>query len=264
MSTAESPADEGGNLLPLELLNLEPSASSNDDPNQTNANLPVLWGVLHELGIEALCANESKSSSVVVFELHLTGKVLAEQLAALANRSAVVMRSKDVRILIPGTSDDTINLIVPICGGTPICLRDILAADAWRNSTAILPIAIGQDGKGRPIIGDVTELSHLLIGGPPQESQIILDANGAEKLEGTADLIYRPGYDEHERTRAQGVAIDDAEIKRIVEFIANQTSQKTHTRKTQALLTDDHRQHAGLPLPGDQTGIDHSPNTGAS
>src|SRR5258708_24496118 len=41
----------------------------------------------------------------------------------------------------------------------------MLASDEWRNASGSIPIALGRDVKGNPIIGDLANMPHLLIAG---------------------------------------------------------------------------------------------------
>lgn len=58
----------------------------------------------------------------------------------------------------------------------------------------------------------------------PLDSRVILDENGAERLLGQGDLLYRPPGTSR-MVRAQGVLVTDEEVHRIVEFVSNQSSQ---------------------------------------
>ena len=53
------------------------------------------------------------------------------------------------------------------------------------------------------------------------DSRTILDYKGAESLLGCGDMLFKP-VDEDTPIRAQGVLVDDEEVKRVVEFLANQ------------------------------------------
>ena len=53
------------------------------------------------------------------------------------------------------------------------------------------------------------------------DSRVILDENGAEKLLGQGDMLYRPPGSGR-MLRAQGVLVTDEEVNRLVEFAANQ------------------------------------------
>ena len=56
-----------------------------------------------------------------------------------------------------------------------------------------------------------------------QDSRVILDANGADKLLGKGDMLYLPPGSS-KLIRAQGVLVQDAEIQRLTEFIGKQAT----------------------------------------
>lgn len=58
----------------------------------------------------------------------------------------------------------------------------------------------------------------------PLDSRVILDENGAERLLGQGDLLYRPPGTSR-MVRAQGVLVTDEEVHRIVEFVSKQSEQ---------------------------------------
>jgi S-DNA-T family DNA segregation ATPase FtsK/SpoIIIE len=58
----------------------------------------------------------------------------------------------------------------------------------------------------------------------PLDSRVILDENGAERLLGMGDLLYRPPGTS-KLARAQGVLVTDEEVHRIVEFVSKQGEQ---------------------------------------
>ena len=58
----------------------------------------------------------------------------------------------------------------------------------------------------------------------PLDSRVILDENGAERLLGMGDLLYRPPGTSR-LVRAQGVLVTDEEVHRIVEYVSKQGEQ---------------------------------------
>jgi S-DNA-T family DNA segregation ATPase FtsK/SpoIIIE len=55
------------------------------------------------------------------------------------------------------------------------------------------------------------------------DSRVILDENGAEKLLGMGDMLYRPPGTSR-MVRAQGVLVTDEEVRRLVEYASDQKS----------------------------------------
>ena len=75
----------------------------------------------------------------------------------------------------------------------------------------------------------------------PLDSRVILDENGAERLLGQGDLLYRPPGTSR-LVRAQGVLVTDDEVHRIVEFVSAQGDQCFETEiheKLEALGDED-------------------------
>ena len=68
----------------------------------------------------------------------------------------------------------------------------------------------------------------------PLDSRVILDENGAERLLGMGDLLYRPPGTSR-LLRAQGVLVTDEEVHRIVEFVSKQGEQCFETEIHQKL-----------------------------
>jgi DNA segregation ATPase FtsK/SpoIIIE, S-DNA-T family len=54
---------------------------------------------------------------------------------------------------------------VPNQHPTPVGMREILESDEWTGARAELPIALGKDVSGKPLISDLTKMPHLLIAG---------------------------------------------------------------------------------------------------
>jgi S-DNA-T family DNA segregation ATPase FtsK/SpoIIIE len=66
-----------------------------------------------------------------------------------------------------------------------------------------------------------------------QDSRVILDSNGAEKLVGKGDFLYLSGSGK--LTRAQGVLVTDEEIRRIVDFIGQHAKPRWESEIHQKL-----------------------------
>jgi S-DNA-T family DNA segregation ATPase FtsK/SpoIIIE len=54
---------------------------------------------------------------------------------------------------------------VPNAVKTKVIMRDLLEAPEWQNTKARIPLALGKDVYGHPIIADLAEMPHVLIAG---------------------------------------------------------------------------------------------------
>jgi S-DNA-T family DNA segregation ATPase FtsK/SpoIIIE len=75
------------------------------------------------------------------------------------------MRAQSVRILAPIPGKAAVGVEVPNQHPTPVGMREILESDDWTAARAELPIALGKDVSGKPLISDLTKMPHLLIAG---------------------------------------------------------------------------------------------------
>jgi S-DNA-T family DNA segregation ATPase FtsK/SpoIIIE len=64
---------------------------------------------------------------------------------------------------VPGKS--SVGVEVPNAVKTKVIVRDLFESEEWRASKARIPVALGKDVYGTPIVADLAEMPHLLIAG---------------------------------------------------------------------------------------------------
>ena len=153
-------------LLPtLDLLEQPPLPGKRDVMEDLKASARVLRETLQEFGIEVESGDVTKGPTVTLFELYPAAGVRVEKISSLSNNVAMTMRAEKVRILAPVPGKGTVGIEVPNSSRTTVYLRDMLESEEWRGSGNTIPIALGRDVKGNPIIGDLANMPHLLIAG---------------------------------------------------------------------------------------------------
>jgi DNA segregation ATPase FtsK/SpoIIIE, S-DNA-T family len=101
---------------------------------------------------------------VTLYELEPARGTKAARVIALADDIARSMSATSVRIaVVPGRS--VIGIEVPNVRRETVLLREILEAEAWRASDAVLPIALGRTIGGDPVVTDLARMPHLLVAG---------------------------------------------------------------------------------------------------
>ncbi|MCK7503352.1 MAG: DUF87 domain-containing protein [Desulfobacterales bacterium] len=70
-----------------------------------------------------------------------------------------------IRILAPIPGKSVIGIEIPNLKREPVFLKDVLDNDAFLKSSHRLPIALGVDFVGSPVIADLAKMPHLLIAG---------------------------------------------------------------------------------------------------
>ncbi|MDB6094683.1 MAG: cell division FtsK/SpoIIIE [Verrucomicrobia bacterium] len=150
---------------PLSLLKeqVKPSASNSEEEHRQNAE--NLLRILSEFGVEVSLGEIHVGPVITRYEVVPAAGVRVEKIAGLDKNIALGMRAQSVRILAPIPGKAAVGVEVPNQNPTPVGLREILESEDWSNAKAELPIALGKDVSGKPLISDLTKMPHLLIAG---------------------------------------------------------------------------------------------------
>jgi DNA segregation ATPase FtsK/SpoIIIE, S-DNA-T family len=164
-STAETAVlDEESDVPPIDLL----TAPSNRDIDAGEAQLDRLGESLIEtlrtFKVEGHPAGRTTGPVVTQFEVVPAPGVKAGRIGALADDLAIAMRVPSVRVApIPGKG--AVGVEIPNPTARIVTIRELFESAEWSRGRAALPIALGRDLEGKPVIADLTKMPHLLIAG---------------------------------------------------------------------------------------------------
>ena len=101
---------------------------------------------------------------VTQFEVVPGAGVKAGRIVALADDLAMSMRAPSIRVApIPGKG--AVGVEVPNPTARMVTLRELIESPDWARGRAALPIALGRDLEGKPVVADLAKMPHLLIAG---------------------------------------------------------------------------------------------------
>jgi S-DNA-T family DNA segregation ATPase FtsK/SpoIIIE len=90
--------------------------------------------------------------------------VKVRQIANLSNDLALAMRAPSIRIVAPIPGKGAVGVEVPNPQPEMVAFREILDSPEYRKPFA-LPVALGKDLEGKPVVADLAKMPHLLIAG---------------------------------------------------------------------------------------------------
>src|SRR5262249_15865536 len=157
-----------GNYLrpPLTLLNHpDPNVKPTESKEELMANARLMQNTLAQFQIEVSLGDITKGPTITRYELHPAPGVRLEKITALGNNIAAALKAERINILAPVPGKSSVGVEVPNLVKTKVIMRDLLESEEWHNSKARIPLALGKDVYGHPIIGDLAEMPHLLIAG---------------------------------------------------------------------------------------------------
>lgn len=129
------------------------------------ANARLMVQTLAQFGIEVAPGDITKGPTITRYELHPAPGVKLEKIAGLTNNIAAALKAERLNILAPVPGKSSVGVEVPNAVKTKVIMRDLLESPEWQNSKARIPLALGKDVYGHPIIADLAEMPHVLIAG---------------------------------------------------------------------------------------------------
>ena len=148
-------------FLQLPDLNIKPTESR----EELMANARLMQQTLSQFDIEVSLGDITKGPTITRYELHPAPGVKLEKISALSNNIAAALKAERIHILAPVPGKSSVGVEVPNAVKTKVIMRDLLESDEWRATKARIPLALGKDVYGHPIVADLAEMPHLLIAG---------------------------------------------------------------------------------------------------
>jgi len=153
-------------LPPLDLLSDPPpmrgGAAINEEALQQNARL--LESVLEEFGVRGQIVKVRPGPVVALYELEPAPGIKASRVIGLADDIARSMSALSARVaVIPGRN--VLGIELPNARSEMVFLRELLSSEAYEQNSARLPLVLGKDIGGAPVIADLQRMPHLLIAG---------------------------------------------------------------------------------------------------
>ena len=166
ITVASTPMIGNYQLPPLDFLqHPDLTVKPTESKEELMANARLMQQTLAQFGIEVSLGDITKGPTITRYELHPAPGVKLEKITALNNNLAAALKAERIHILAPVPGKSSVGVEVPNPIKTTVIIRDLLESDAWRNTKARIPLALGKDVYGNPIITDLSEMPHLLIAG---------------------------------------------------------------------------------------------------
>ncbi len=129
------------------------------------ANARLMQQTLAQFDIEVALGDITKGPTITRYELHPAPGVKLEKITGLSNNIAAALKAERIHILAPVPGKSSVGVEVPNAVKTKVIMRDLLEGEEWRNTRCKIPLALGKDVYGNPIVADLAEMPHLLIAG---------------------------------------------------------------------------------------------------
>ncbi len=152
-------------LPSLTLLDDIPQQVHSIDKSVLESMGVLLEQTLKEYNIKADVVGIVSGPVVTLFELQPAPGVKVGSITNLAKDLARSMSVLAVRVvdIIPGKS--VIGIEIPNPVQESISFREVLSSDVYQHTSMTLPLVMGKDTAGRPVVADLAKMPHALVAG---------------------------------------------------------------------------------------------------
>ncbi|WP_375394491.1 DNA translocase FtsK 4TM domain-containing protein [uncultured Sphingomonas sp.] len=152
-------------LPSIDLLTEPPPMPKNTiDKAALDRNARLLENVLDDFKVEGSITKVCPGPVVTMYELEPAPGIKASRVIALADDIARNMSAISARVaVIPGRN--VIGIELPNAKRESVALRELVNSDSFEDMTASLPIILGKNIAGDPVITDLAPMPHLLVAG---------------------------------------------------------------------------------------------------
>ena len=151
---------------PLTLLDQPPEGhmEAQLDENALRKNAELLQNVLADFNVEGEITSIHPGPVVTLYELEPAPGVKSAKVISLADDIARSMSAISVRVaVVPGRN--VIGIELPNKNRQIVYMRELIASRMFEKTSANLPLILGKDIGGQPILADLAKMPHLLVAG---------------------------------------------------------------------------------------------------
>ncbi|WP_428332483.1 DNA translocase FtsK 4TM domain-containing protein [Novosphingobium sp.] len=152
-------------LPPIDLLEEPPvSTAPKIDKLALERNARLLENVLDDFNVKGEIMAVRTGPVVTMYELEPAPGIKASRVIGLADDIARNMSAVSARVsAIPGRT--VMGIELPNVVRDMVSFRELVACDKFVNSKGLLPIILGKDITGEPVVADLASMPHLLVAG---------------------------------------------------------------------------------------------------
>lgn len=164
MDESNQPAYENYIMPSIDMLTVNTSLTQSTSKDALLDKAKLLEQTLLNFGVEAKVVQVSQGPTITMYELQPSPGVKVSKIVGLSDDIALNLAAHHVRVApIPGKA--AVGIEVPNESTSMVMMRDVIDTKEFKSSKSKLSFALGKDISGKPIIGDLGKMPHMLIAG---------------------------------------------------------------------------------------------------
>jgi S-DNA-T family DNA segregation ATPase FtsK/SpoIIIE len=152
-------------LPPLDLLLEADNVSYEQHEQEVRRKAKILEKTFKDFGFNVRVVEVETGPVIAQFEVELEAGLRLSRIMGLADDLAIALRVPSVRIVAPIPGKNTVGIEIPNENQQIVRLREVIEEANGRAKRMKLPLYLGKDVSGKPLVVDLTTMPHLLIAG---------------------------------------------------------------------------------------------------
>lgn len=152
-------------IPPLNLLNSPTNQYDSNDKKEILNNAKIIEETMKNFGIEATISKINVGPTITCYELSPSPGIKLSRIVSLSDNIALSLASSDIRIEAPIPGKAAVGIEVPNKIKDSVYLKEIIQSQEYKSNDSPIPLALGKDVSGKPIVSSIDKMPHLLIAG---------------------------------------------------------------------------------------------------
>jgi S-DNA-T family DNA segregation ATPase FtsK/SpoIIIE len=152
-------------LPPIELLTESEDVCYDDQLKEVRRKAKVLEKTFADFGFDVKVVEIETGPVIAQYEVELEPGLRLSKITGLADDLAIALRVPSVRIVAPIPGKNTVGIEVPNEIRQVVRVREVVEESAAGAKKLKIPIFLGKDVSGGPMVVDLASMPHLLIAG---------------------------------------------------------------------------------------------------
>ena len=152
-------------LPALQLLQQSDDISYEDQLVEVRRKALILEATFKNFGFNIRVVEIETGPVIAQYEIELEAGLRLSKITGLADDLAIALRVPSVRIVSPIPGKNTVGIEVPNENRQVVMLRDVIEESDTRAAKMNIPVFLGKDVSGNPMVVDLAKMPHLLIAG---------------------------------------------------------------------------------------------------
>lgn len=121
--------------------------------------------IFSDFGINVRVVGINTGPVITQFEIALETGLRLSRVTSLADDLALKLKVSSVRVVAPLPNKDTVGIEIPNDVRSVVKLREVIMTAGTKLNKYKIPLFLGRDTEGQPLVYDLAEMPHLLIAG---------------------------------------------------------------------------------------------------